>query len=189
MKKMSKRNGMIALALVLALLVCGAALADNKLYTSPNFTIPADQVLTDAEPAQGDAGDGTETLPEGAEVPEGTEVPEGAELPEDTGLPADETEGEPQETEAPDQSEPLPEEERMVYITSSRGDYISEGEMIYLESHLVGFGDLQVAYQWQVDKNDGAGWQNVGDNRDYYIFMATKDSVQYNWRLIVDVIE
>ena len=188
MKKLSKLNGMIALALMLALLVSGAALADNRLYTSPNFTIPAELV----EPA---AGDGTETLPEGAElpegseIPEGAEVPEGAELPEGTELPAEDPEGEPQATEEPVVSEPLPEEERMVYITSSRGDYVSEGDMIYLESHLVGFGDLPVVYQWQVDRNDGAGWQNVGENRDYYIFMATKDSVQYNWRLIVDVAE
>ena len=182
MKKLSKLNGMIALVLMLALLVSGAALADNRLYTSPNFMIPAELV----EPA---AEDGTETLPEGADIPEDPENPEGAELPEGTDLPADDPEGEPQATEEPVVSEPLPEEERMVYITSSRGDYVSEGDMIYLESHLVGFGDLPVVYQWQVDRNDGAGWQNVGENRDYYIFMATKDSVQYNWRLIVDVAE
>jgi hypothetical protein len=66
---------------------------------------------------------------------------------------------------------------------------VTEGDAVYLEGHLEGFGDLPVTYRWQCDKNDGQGWQDVGTNRNYHVFIATQETVQYNWRLVVDVVE
>lgn len=233
MKTTKKLNVMIAVLMVLSLLL-GNALAEEKLYTSDPFKIPADRVEgagelpeetgseTETEP-EGEAlpgeaapGDVTEkptvegepvpegtVVPEGAEVPEGTVVPEGTEVPEGgeetptegeeglTGeeIPTEGEEGTTGEDETEPGEEPLPTEERKVTITTSRGDYVTDGEPIYLESHLEGFGGLTVHYQWQVDKNDGEGWQDVGADRDYHVFVATRESVMYSWRLIVTVEE
>lgn len=216
MKKMNaKLNVLIAILIVMSLLA-GFALADEKLYTSESFRIPLDRVVMEEEVPE-EAGTEEAALPEeetsGEEVkpseeaapsqdsenvtpeeetvnPEAeTAVPgengnasEEAALPED----AEGTEGEEQE---PEQPEILPAEERKVYITSSRGEHVTQGEPIYLEAHLEGFGNLPVTYHWQVDKNDGAGWQDTGSNRNYHVFMASAETVQYNWRLIVNVDE
>lgn len=221
MKTTKKLNVMIAVLMVLSLLL-GSALAEEKLYTSDPFKIPADRVEgagelpeetgseTETEP-EGEAlpgeaapGDVTEKptvegepVPEGTVVPEGTEVPEGGEeIPAEgedglTGeeIPTEGEEGTTGEDETEPVEEPLPAEERKVTITTSRGEYVTDGEPIYLESHLEGFGGLTVHYQWQVDKNDGEGWQDVGADRDYHMFVATRESVMYSWRLIVTVEE
>ena len=64
------------------------------------------------------------------------------------------------------------------------------GEVIELTSQLVGFGEAEVHYQWQVDRNDGAGWVDAEDgNRWKYTFLADRTTVMYNWRLIVTVDE
>lgn len=195
------------MALLVLSLMAGCALADDKLYTSEPFKIPADQVAQpeevpeepEAEPEGPAAGpESGEVIPEGtASAPEGTEpetpsegtetLPEEGQLPEELPEGAEGAEGAEAPVEA--KAELLPSEERRVYITSSRSDHVTEGEPIYLESHLEGFGDLEITYQWQVDRNDGAGWQNVGANRAYHVFVATAESVQYSWRLIVDTNE
>ena len=194
MKGNKKFIVMIAMV-VLALLVAACAFADEKLYTSDPYKIPhsrvegADQVgqeTPEGEPA------GTETPGEVTEQPGETgeqpgEVPEEGqtgETPEGGDVTPEEM---PAEPEAP--KEPLPPEERKVYITSSRTDEVTDGDAVYLEAHLVGFDGLTVNYQWQCDKNDGNGWQNVGTNRNYHVFIATRETVQYSWRLIVDVVE
>ena len=64
------------------------------------------------------------------------------------------------------------------------------GEVIELTSQLIGFGDADIHYQWQVDRNDGAGWVDAEDgNRWKYTFLADRTTVMYNWRLIVTVDE
>ena len=78
--------------------------------------------------------------------------------------------------------------ERTVTIRSSQGDVVTEGEIIYLTSKLKGFDGLDIAYQWQVDRGDGAGWVDVeGANRSKHMFVADKETIQYSWRLIVTV--
>ena len=196
MKGNKKFIVMIAMV-VLALLVTACAFADEKLYTSDPYKIPAsrveeaDETVTEApegdlsgteENGTEETGDVTgepgETGEQPGEVPEGGETGESGEVtPEET----------PAEPEAP--TGPLPPEERKVYITSSRTDEVTDGDAVYLEAHLVGFDSLTVNYQWQCDKNDGNGWQNVGTNRNYHVFIATRETVQYSWRLIVDVVE
>lgn len=196
MKSSRKLIVMIALV-VLALLISACALADEKLYTSDPFKIPASRVegADQTEPAAPEGepagtGETGEQPAEPTETPEGQQPAETGETPE--GEPGTAEGGEvtpetPAEPEAP--KGPLPPEERKVSITSSRTDQITEGDTIYLQAHLVGFDGLTVNYQWQCDKNDGQGWQNVGANRDYYVFFATRETVQYSWRLIVDVVE
>ena len=78
--------------------------------------------------------------------------------------------------------------ERTVTIRSSQGDVVTEGEIIYLTSKLKGFDGLDIAYQWQVDRGDGAGWVDVeGANRSKHMFVADKETITYSWRLIVTV--
>ena len=75
-------------------------------------------------------------------------------------------------------------------IRSSRRETVTGGEIIELTSRLIGFGDAVVHYQWQVDRNDGAGWVDAEDgNRWKYTFLADRITVMYNWRLIVTVDE
>ena len=151
------------------------------------------------QPAEGEGNEQSEELNEGeqpteeAEGEQSVEPTESEQSIEESGEPASEDEeefGDEEEEPALDPNEVWPTEYRRVYITSSRDDVITEGETIYLESHLEGFGDLPVTYRWQVDKNDGEGWQDIpGADRDKHMFIATKETVQYNWRLIVDAVE
>ena len=198
---------MLIAVTVLALLA-GSAFAEERIYTSGTFKIPEDRIerteaLPEDETPEAETGeegipeagnpDAPETLPE-AETPDAPEtLPEGAEpvsgeegIPDNAETPAVE---ENQEPEEPAAAEALPPEERTVYITSTRGEHVTSGEAIYLEAHLVGFGDLPVTYQWQVDRNDGMGWQDVGSNRNYHVFIASEETVLYSWRLLVNVDE
>ena len=135
--------------------------------------------------------EGTEesgTEPEGTEEPgvepEGNEEP-GTE-PEGTEEPGTEPEG-TEEPEAPAQVE------RKVMIYSTRKDIVTEGDIIELTGALIGFDDVPdeaITFQWQMDRNDGLGWVDVeGANKWYYKFIANKETILYNWRLIVTVDE
>lgn len=207
MKGSRKFRRMLIAVTVLALLA-GSAFAEERIYTSGTFKIPEDRIerteaLPEDETPEAETGEEgipetekpetPETLPE-TETPDAPEtLPEGAEpvsgeegIPDDAVTPAEE---ENQEPEEPAAAEALPPEERTVYITSTRGEHVTSGEAIYLEAHLVGFGDLPVTYQWQVDRNDGMGWQDVGSNRNYHVFIASEETVLYSWRLLVNVDE
>jgi len=194
MKTNRKLNWMIITLIVLSLLM-GSACADDKLYTSTPYKIPAD-LLEEAAPEE-TAGE-PEALPGEEGLPEAENLPEEAPSDENGQAPAQSGEGQSEEglnaagaeaSAAAAEPELLPEDQRKVYITSTRTEHVTAGEPIYLESHLEGFGNLKVNYRWQVDRNDGQGWQDVGSNRNYHVFIATAESVQYNWRLIVDVVE
>ena len=166
MKGSRKFRRMLIAVTVLALLA-GSAFAEERIYTSGTFKIPEDRIerteaLPEDETPEAETGEEgipeaenpetPETLPE-AETPDAPEtLPEGAEpvsgeegIPDDAVTPAEE---ENQEPEEPAAAEALPPEERTVYITSTRGEHVTSGEAIYLEAHLVGFGDLPVTYQW-----------------------------------------
>ena len=220
---MKNQKKLIVIATIIALLICAAlmscALADEKIYTSPTFKLPADEIMewVETQP-EGEAPEGE--APEGEQPAEGT--PEEGE-PEDEWLDddprGDEEDGEPTaetpaegtEGETPAEgtegetpaagTEPQGEEgevvgetetkapERTVTIRSSQGDVVTEGEIIYLTSKLKGFDGLDIAYQWQVDRGDGQGWVDVeGANRSKHSFVASKETIQYSWRLIVTVI-
>ena len=201
MKGSRKFRRMLIAVTVLALLA-GSAFAEERIYTSGTFKIPEDRIerteaLPEDETPEAETGEEgspeaenletPETLPEAETLPEGAEPVSGEEgIPDDAVTPAEE---ENQEPEEPAAAEALPPEERTVYITSTRGEHVTSGEAIYLEAHLVGFGDLPVTYQWQVDRNDGMGWQDVGSNRNYHVFIASEETVLYSWRLLVNVDE
>lgn len=188
---------------------------EGEPETEPEGTDGTEAVPEDGEPAEetepaiedGEPGEETEPATENGEPAEETEpVTEDGEPAEETepvtedGEPGEEAEpvtedGEPAEGTEPEQtgseegtepeSEPEP-EHREVKIYSSRKDVVTEGDIIELSSILIGFDDVEVTYQWQVDRGDGAGWQNVeGANRWYYKFIANKETILYNWRLIV----
>ena len=99
------------------------------------------------------------------------------------------------EPEIPAHAEEDPEEpvllpdgsvERKVLIRSSRGDVVIENQLITLTSKLIGFDDVDVHYQWQVDRGDGNGWVDVeGATGADHSFAATKDTILYSWRLII----
>ena len=220
---MKNQKKLIVIATIIALLICAAlmscAMADERIYTSPTFKLPAEKIQewTESQPEEEVPAEEqpAEVKPEEESIPEwedpdydpreeesdpetpaevtGDETP--AEVPEGE-TPAEGTEGEtpaagtePQgeegevvgetETKAP---------ERTVTIRSSQGDVVTEGEIIYLTSKLKGFDGLDIAYQWQVDRGDGAGWVDVeGANRSKHMFVADKETITYSWRLIVTV--
>jgi len=146
---------------------------------------PAVQPAEGEEPAAAPA-EGVETTTAPAEGEEVAATPAEGEEPA-----AEPTEGEaaaePDGQEAP--AEPA-EPERKVSIFSSQGDVVTEGEIIYLTSVLEGFDGLEVTFQWQVDRDDGNGWVDVeGATRDRHMFVASKETIRYSWRLVVNVNE
>ena len=195
---MKKTTKLIAILTVIAMLtgLVALAVADDKIYTSPTFKLPKDRIAQPAEEPEGTEEPGTE--PEGTEEsgtePEGTEEP-GVE-PEGTEEPGTEPEGteepgtEPEGTEEPEAPAQV---ERKVMIYSTRKDIVTEGDIIELTGALIGFDDVPdeaITFQWQMDRNDGRGWVDVeGANKWYYKFIANKETILYNWRLIVTVDE
>ena len=194
---MKKTIKLIAILTIMAVLIglVALAVADDKIYTSPTFKLPKNRIVQPEEPEvteePGTEPEGTEepgTEPEGTEEPgtepEGTE-PEGTE-PEGTEEPGTEPEG-TEEPEAP------AEVERKVMIYSTRKDVVTEGDIIELTGALIGFDDVPdeaISFQWEVDRNDGAGWVAVeGATKWYYKFIANRETILYNWRLIVTVDE
>ena len=195
---MKNQKKLIVIVTMTALLICAVmmscALADEKIYTSPTFKLPAEKIMEWVE----------ETQPE-EEVPEEgqTEETPAEEEPEDDWLDEDPREGEsdgPAAEIPAEGNEAQGEEgdvvgevkapERTVTIRSSQGDVVTEGEIIYLTSKLTGFDGLDIAYQWQVDRGDGAGWVNVeGANRSKHMFVADRETIKYSWRLIVNVMD
>ena len=164
---MKKSMKLIAMLTVIALLagILATAIADDKIFTSTVYSIPKDRV-------------DQEMLQQYAE-----EHPQDEETG-DTDAEAEEEPEEPifEEEEAPANGTV----ERKVLIKSSRKEVVIEGEIITLYSKLVGFDDVEVHYQWQVDRGDGEGWVNVeGATGPNHQFVARKDTILYSWRLIV----
>ena len=163
---MKKSTKLIAMLTVIALLatMAAAALADDKLYTSQVFSIPKERVEEDLSQIE---------MPE----PQKEEVPEEPE-------PEEVFEDEPEEKTTEGKTQ------RKVLIKSSRGDTVIEGEIITLKSKLVGFDGVEVHYQWQVDRGDGAGWVDVeGATGPEHSFVARKDTILYSWRLTISTDE
>ncbi len=172
--------------LLFALITCASA--DEKIYTSPVFKLPPErlekaeelieaQEKAEAEPEESD--DIEDKVDEGEESADLNDVED--EFDEDEGLADLDDAGSLNEEPA--------EVKRQVIIESSQGEIVTEGDRITLTSHLVGFGDAKVAYQWQVDRGDGNGWVNVdGANGYQYQFIANRETIQYSWQLIVTII-
>ena len=199
---MKNQKKLIVIATIIALLICAAlmtcAMADEKIYTSPTFKLPAEKIQDWTEsqpeeevPAEEQPAEGT---PEEGE-PEDEWLDEDPRGDEEDGEPTAETPAEGTEGETPAEgtegetpaegTEPQGEEgevvgetetkapERTVTIRSSQGDVVTEGEIIYLTSKLKGFDGLDIAYQWQVDRGDGAGWVDVeGANGNHHLQLA-----------------
>ena len=200
---MKKSTKMIAMLTVITLLVCilAAAIADDRIFTSEVFSIPKERVEQTILQQPGEETSRPEN-PEQAGQQEGSEGPEigsdewwDADSGEETGNETETepgTEGEPEgtspegtaEANTEPETEPMP--ERKVQIKSSRPDVVIEGEIITLYSRLTGFDDVEVHYQWQVDRGEGAGWEDVeGANGPEHSFVARKDTILYSWRLTI----
>ncbi len=179
---MKKTTKLIAMLTMIAMLtgVLAVAVADDKIYTSPVFVIPLDRVDTEIpeeEPEVTEPEEADEAEPEEAAEPaEDTETTE-AEQPEET---------KPAETKAaPEKPKPV---ERQVKIRSSRKDEVIRDEIITLYSELIGFDGVEVQYQWQVDRGDGAGWVDLeGATGPNHTYVANPVTVLYSWRLLVSV--
>ena len=188
---MKKTTKLIVILTVIAALTAlvSLAVADDKIYTSPIFTLPKNRIVESEEPA---------VTEEPGAKPEVTEEP-GAE-PEQTAEPGAEPEAteepgtEPEQTAEPgaEPAAPVP-VERKVMIYTSRKEVVTEGDIIELTGALIGFDDVPdeaIHFQWEVDRNDGAGWVTVeGATKWYYKFIANKETILYNWRLTVTVDE
>lgn len=194
MKKIIKTAAVLIAAVLLAGMAA-TALADDRMYTSPTFKVPKSRISAPLYPENGgedEAETGTETAGGNGEEP-APETPggDGTEpAPETDEGPSPEGAGEGTGSAENAGTEPEPEQDtepvREVRIYSSRGEVVTEGDMIELTSVLIGFDGLEVSYQWQVDRGDGEGWQDVkGATRWRYVFIADKETIRYNWRLIV----
>lgn len=160
--------------LLFALITCASA--DEKIYTSPVFKLPQERL------------EQAEELIEAREEDEAGEPDESDEDVVEDDL--DEDDGLTDLDDAGSMNDEPEEVKRQVIIESSQGEIVTEGDRITLTSHLVGFGDSKVAYQWQVDRGDGKGWVNVdGANRYQYQFIANRETIQYSWQLIVTVVD
>ena len=156
--------------LLFALITCASA--DEKIYTSPVFKLPPERL------------EQAEELIEARAEEEG-EPEESDEVEDDF----DEDDGLADLDDAGSMNEETGEVKRQVVIESSQGEIVTEGDRITLTSHLVGFGDAKVAYQWQVDRGDGKGWVDVDRANDYqHSFIANRETIQYSWQLIVTII-
>ena len=181
---MKKTIKLIAILTIMAVLIglVALAVADDKIYTSPTFKLPKNRIVQPEEP---------EVTEEPGTEPEGTEEP-GIE-PEGTEDPGTEPEGTEEPGTEPEGTEEPAEVERKVMIYSTRKDVVTEGDIIELTGALIGFDDVPdeaISFQWEVDRNDGAGWVAVeGATKWYYKFIANKETILYNWRLIVSVDE
>ena len=198
---MKNKTKLIVIVTMIALLMCAVislAIADEKIYTSPTFKLPADQLMewVEEQPEgeaseEGTLEEGTpeEGTPEEGEPEEGEPEEERSEdgsVEDETVTPA-ETEAVGEEGQVVGETK---EPDRSVTIRSSQGDVVTEGEMIYLTSKLKGFDGLDIAYQWQVDRGDGQGWVDVeGANRPKHMFVADRETIQYSWRLVVNVLD
>ena len=100
---------------------------------------------------------------------------------------AEEPAEEPEVEELEDYETPLglpeenPEPEKKVFIFTS-----NDGVTAGLTSRIEGFEGYEVRYQWECDKHDGAGFQEVsGANGSSYTFAATAENLTWEWRLSV----
>ena len=201
MKKTMKLIAILTIMTVLIGLVT-LAVADDKIYTSPTFKLPKSRIVQPEPEAEPEVTEEPGTVPEETEEPgtepEGTE-PEGTEEPgtepestEPEGTEPEGTEESGTEPEGTEPEEPAP-VERKVMIYSTRKDVVTEGDIIELTGALIGFDDVPdeaIHVQWEVDRNDGAGWVAVeGATKWYYKFIANKETILYNWRLTVTVSE
>jgi len=199
---MKNQTKLIVIVTMIALLMCvviSLAVADEKIYTSPTFKLPAEQIKEWAEdqpegeiPEEGTPEEGTpeEGAPEEGAPEEGEpeeEWPEDGRVEDEAETPAEGTEAQSEEGNVVGETV---QPERSVQIRSSQGDVVTEGEIIYLTSKLKGFDGLDIAYQWQVDRGDGEGWVDVeGANRPKHMFVADRETIQYSWRLVVNILD
>ena len=208
---------LIVITVITVLLLCtvlSCAFADEKIYTSPVFKLPADKVeewmksqSEETEPEEGEEPEAEETGESQAEQGETPQAEQGetpqpeqettgeATDPEEKAAETREGSGEEQapekqESEPAAKSEEPEEKKREVRVYSSQGSVATEGDLITLYSELIGFDDEPVIYRWQVDRGDGKGWVDLPEgNRAKYSFPANRETVQYRWRLIVDIAE
>ena len=175
MRNLMKLIAITAMTVLLLFALITCASADEKIYTSPVFKLPQERL------------EQAEELIEAREEDEAGEPDESDEDVVEHDL--DEDEGLADLDDAGSMNVEPGEVKRQVIIESSQGEIVTEGDRITLTSHLVGFGDAKVAYQWQVDRGDGKGWVNVdGANGYQYQFIANRETIQYSWQLIVTII-
>ena len=181
MRKLMKLIAITAMTALLLFVLMTCAAADEKIYTSPTFRLPA-PTLEKAEEildAQEEANR--------PEEPEETDE----DLPDEDEEPGDEEGIEELEENAGEVTTEPTVQKREVIIRSSQKDIVTAGDQITLSSELRGFGDdEQVTYQWQVDRGEGNGWEDVeGATKDKHVFIADRTTIRYSWRLIVNVID
>ena len=174
MRNLIKLIAVTAITALLLFALASCASADERIYTSPVFKLPADRLQLAEEIIENQAKD---------EEPDKAEVTANETGDEDEVI-------ENLDDDAGEVTEEF-EERRRVTIKSSQGAIVTEGDQIRLTSELHGFGDDDIVdYQWQVDRGDGLGWVNVeGANKWKHEFVANEETIKYSWRLIVNVIE
>ena len=154
---------------------------------------PADEAEPEQKQEPEEEQPAEEAKPEQKQEPDTKQPEANEEQPAENGTPEQQEPGaeNPAAYEEPENGPETTEKpERAVLVFSSQTSVVTEGEIIYLTSELIGFDDVEPTYQWQVDRGDGLGWVDIeGANRARHMFVASKETIQYRWRLVVSVNE
>lgn len=76
--------------------------------------------------------------------------------------------------------------DRSVNIYSDMGAVVHEGDIITLTGEVNGFSSSDISLQWQYD--NGMSWTDVpGANKLTHAFVATGETINYSWRLSVNI--
>lgn len=78
-------------------------------------------------------------------------------------------------------------EDCRIILGSNHGGCVVEGESLTVWAELIGYEPFEVSLQWLY--NDGTGWVEMeGATEASYTFVATRENVNYDWRLAVTIL-
>lgn len=184
----------LTIAIAIVVVGCGAfffgtqlkATDDNSEYAdAPKGEVAVEEIVIEMPTELSEeivVEEETTIAPEEAVIPEVTES-ETIKEPETEAItePETETTVEP-ETE---KAEEKPTVAKKIEIWTDRGPVLNDGDIIHLYSKLTGFDGEEVKYQWQCNKGDG--YKDVaGATESTYSYSASKESLKWSWRLMVN---
>lgn len=155
----------------------------GEYVDAPVIEVAVDEVVIEEIPTEEQTETSEELVAE-AENADEEYVPEVVE--EETEEPAETEEVTESAEEAVTEQETEPEVvNRKVEIWTDRKPFVKDGDAINLFSKLTGFDGVEVKYQWQVNK--GNGFEDIpGANSDTYTYSASKESLSWTWRLMIN---
>lgn len=73
-----------------------------------------------------------------------------------------------------------------IYLENAPGPIILEGTILRLNTKVYNADGANLTYTWYLDRKDGKGYILVNNaTNSYYDFKATRDSIFWNWKVVV----